>query len=110
MKVSDYLLRHAVSLSMLSMKKHELLNLQENDEVLKDVIKFVATNRWPTNCNEETKAYKSHRENLIFGLSGENFYQCNNEILTIPPTSIKKEILKAHHDQNGHPGENQTVS
>ena len=59
--------------------------------------------------SKEEVPYKAQRENLVFGSSGELLYKDLLGVKTIPPKSLWEDLLKAYHDQNGHPGEKITL-
>ena len=110
MKVTDCLSRQYVELNMLQVRKPQLAELQDNDEILHEVKNFVTINRWPIKPSEQIRPYARKREHLIFGRAGELLLNENNRIRTIPPKSLKHDIIKSYHDSNGHPGENQCIN
>ena len=109
MKVSDCLSRMCPEINALQISKRGLCELQETDEILREVRQYVQRNRWPNNPAAKIKPYLMERSNLIFGRNGELLYNDGKNVKTIPPSSIRPEVLKAYHDKNGHPGEKQTI-
>ena len=109
MKISDCLSRMCPEISALHISKQSLCDLQENDEILRDVRQYVQRNRWPNNPPFKIKPYLVERSNLVFGSNGELLFNNGQNVRTIPPACIRSDVLKAFHDKNGHPGEKQTI-
>jgi len=109
MKVSDCLSRQFAELNALHVTKTDLRELQINDEILAQVREFVSLDRWPNNPAPEIESYNNRRTQLVFGTNGELLLQGPTGTRTIPPDCIKSDIIKSYHDENGHPGERQTI-
>ena len=107
MKITDCLSRQFVETNMLSIRKREMCNLQENDPVLKKIRKYVAEDRWPRKPSQNEKTFARNRQFLTFGQEGELVFRTESETKLVPPNSIKDDLIQVYHDQNGHPGEKQ---
>lgn len=109
MKITDCLSRQFPELNSLRVSKQNLAELQASDPVLHFVKTFVASNRWPNRPEPEFVPYLRRRANLFFGSKGELLLNENNRIRTIPAEVMKMDIIRAYHDKNGHPGEQQCI-
>ena len=104
MKITDCLSRHFVETNMLSIRKREMCNFQENDPVLKKIRKYVADDRWPLKPSHNEKTLARNRQFLTFGQEGELVFRTESETKLVPPNLIKDDLIQGYHDQNGHPG------
>ena len=110
MKVSDCLSRQFVELNAIHVNKSQMTNLQQNDDLLANIRKYAADNRWPNQVDTETNFYKILREKLQFGSSGELLLQTEEGFKIAIPKSIQTEIIQTYHDEIGHPGIYKTTS
>ena len=75
--------------------------LQENDEELSQVRRFVRNNRWPSSLSQALQSYKNIRRFLTFNASGQLvFKKFDQDMKIIPPKSMREEIMKTYHDEN----------
>ena len=109
MKISDCLSRSFPTIAALQLSKRDLADLQDNDATLNQVRNYVTNDRWPNNPSPEISSYLRLREFLVFGNSGELLLNKNGRVRSIPPKSLRKDILEAFHDKIAHPGEKQTI-
>ncbi|MEC8568419.1 MAG: DDE-type integrase/transposase/recombinase, partial [Pseudomonadota bacterium] len=110
MKVTDFLSRK-FAINSISCDEQGMVFLQENDEELSQVRRFVRNNRWPIALSQAMQSYKSIRRFLTFNVSGQLvFKKYNQDIKLIPPKSMREDLIKTYHDENGHPGEKQVLA
>ena len=110
MKISDCLSRQFAELNSIRVTKSEIANLQENDELLKNIRTYAANDRWPNEQDENVKFFSKQRSNIVFGTSGEMLIKTPLGVKIVVPRGIQAELIRTYHDDIGHPGIDKTLS
>lgn len=109
MKISDCLSRNFAEVNSLKISRKNLADLQEDDELLNNIRRYVRNDRWPNKPNSRELPFARIRNKLHLESNGELVVSEFDTTKIVPPRALWDDLLTAFHDRNGHPGEKVTL-